>query len=107
MRSNADTTIKLMLTERQKRVLAFLERKLQKPTWKFILIDGVLLWGIPMGIAVFFINYFFINNSAGPAQISGLILSIVMFAFGGVLYGFIIRQSYKKQHTKLRQKESL
>lgn len=96
-----------MLTERQKRTLSFLDRKLQKPFWKFILIDGILLWGIPTGLIVFFLNYFLIGKSERPFSVNSLLLSIVVFAFGGVLYGAIVRISYKKEYAKLRQKENL
>ena len=39
-----------MLNEKEKRILKNLEKRMSLPEWKFILIYGVLAWGLITGL---------------------------------------------------------
>jgi uncharacterized membrane protein len=64
---------------------------------KFILQFGVLAWGLPM----FAIMTFVVNRRAGEVRSPQMILvSIVLWALGGALYGWTMWTITEKKYQK-------
>ncbi len=94
-----------MLTEREKKDLKVIERRLQLPKWKYVLIHGVLLWGISTAILVTIIDLLFRDKSLQELWYKGLLTRFFILPLTGIAVGLIMRNSYKKQYQKLKEKE--
>ena len=64
---------------------------------KFILTNGVLSWGLPM----FFVMTFVVNRPAhGATPPSMVMISAVIWALGGALFGTVIWTMSEKKYLK-------
>ncbi|MBU2886377.1 hypothetical protein KO507_11435 [Gilvimarinus agarilyticus] len=73
-----------------------LERTVQKGMLKFILVSGVLGWGVSTAILFSIIQHF-----TGTTQtINTVVLSLVLFPVGGLFWGgamwWFVKSQYKK-----------
>lgn len=95
-----------MLTEKEKKSVADLERRLAMPRAKFVLIYGILLWGLPTGIIVSLINLAIDDKTMGDWIRRDLWITLGSFILiGGVIFGLLIRKNLQKELKKLKDKE--
>ncbi|MGP9799350.1 hypothetical protein [Rheinheimera sp. NSM] len=84
---------------KEKELLRWSEQR-RKGLRKFILLNGVLSWGLPMLIAMAFIGKPFEQGFTAKA----ITIHCLVWVFGGVLFGivlwFINEWRYKKQMSK-------
>ena len=74
-----------------------LERTVQKGMARFVLVSGMLGWGIPTAIL-----FSIIQHSTGtPQTISTVALSLVLFPIGGLLWGAAMWWFVKAQYNKM------
>ena len=95
-----------MLTEKEKRILANHEEKLAMPVRKFILIFGVLAWGIPVALMYSAMTLAVTDKTLPDLLQKELWINLILFPLGGILYGWVIRKLMTRQYQKLKAKES-
>lgn len=96
-----------MLTDKEKKQRARYEKELRWPAWKFIFINGVLIWGVPVALMVSLIDMFLFGKSFHTILSRELWLNLVGFSIGGIFYGWFMLRFIRKQYQKLKEKESL
>ena len=95
-----------MLTEKEKKSVAYLEKRLAMPRSKFVLIHGMLLWGLPTGIIVSLINLAADDKTMSNWIRRDLWISLGSFVLiGGVIFGLLIRKNLQRELKKLKDKE--
>jgi hypothetical protein len=93
-----------MLTEKEKKELKVIERRLQLPKWKYVLIHVVLLWGISTAILVAIIDLLFRDRSLQELWNEGH-TRFFMLPLAGIAFGLMMRNLSNKQFRKLKEKE--
>lgn len=92
-----------MITEREKTFLAHWEKKRIIGKWKYALIQGVLLWGIPV-YAIIQLFYFLFREGYvfEPGRFfTGLVAWIIIGFFGfGLLMWWLNERAYHKINMK-------
>ena len=96
-----------MLTERQQRSLRVMERRLQMPKRQFVLKYGVILWAIPVTIFIILFEYFYSGKSLQQQWNEGLLVQLIIFPVGGMIYGYILRNIIQKQYDRLKAKDNI
>ncbi len=96
-----------MLTAKEQKKLAGLEDDMKMPVWKYILIYGVLSFGILLAIITAVIDV--VANGVPVAEIfkKRLWINLAMAPVAGVFYGYIYRWLNIKEYHKLKSKEHL
>lgn len=94
-----------MLSENEKKILATYEKRLQKPKWEFILVNG-LIWSALVLIIMVLQQYFVRGKSLKQQWDEGLPVSLIFLVFAGLLYGWIIRVLIQRKYDQLKQKAS-
>ena len=94
-----------MLNNIEKKQLATYKEMMAVPKWKYILIYGVLAWGITVAIL-----YSLVSLLLGDVNFSNLIrrelwINLLAFCAGGFLYGFFMRNFIPRQIKRLKEKE--
>ncbi len=96
-----------MLTEKEKRMLAFQEQRLAMPPIKFIIMYGVLSWGITTALLYGVIgNYMLEQKTVAEIVRKDLWINLITFPLAGVLFGFLLRKMAQRQVAKLKAKQS-
>lgn len=95
-----------MITDKEKKLLARYEQQLAFPKWKYIIIYGVLAWGLTTGILVSLINLLVWGKSFNELIRQELWITLVVFMIAGILFGYLVRKSLPRQIKKLKDKES-
>jgi len=94
-----------MLTEREQKLKTQAEQRLAMPPYKFVLLYGILLWGIPVGIFVGLIKVVIGGNTFDMWLKKDLWINLIVFTLAGILFGFITRGMVQRQLKKLKEKE--
>lgn len=94
-----------MLTENEKKILAAYEKRLQKPKWEFIIVNG-LIWSILVLVIMLLQQYYMRGRSFVQQWNEGLPITFLFLIFAGLIYGWIIRTLIKRKHDQLKQKAS-
>lgn len=92
-----------MPTEREKKFVAHWKTKRKMGKWKFCLIQGVLLWAIPVFIILQIVHVLF--NEENVFEIGKLVTSFIVWMlagfFGfGLLMWWLNERAYRKLTTK-------
>ena len=74
-----------------------LMRTVQKGMMRFVLVSGVLGWGIPTAILFSIIQHF----TGTPQTISTVAFSLVLFPIGGLFWGAAMWWFVKAQYNKM------
>lgn len=94
-----------MLTENEKKILAAYEKRLQKPKWKFIIVNGLIWSGLVLMIMI--LQQFFIRGKSFKHQWDeGLPIRLIFLVIGGLIYGWIIHVLIKRKCDQLTQKST-
>ncbi len=75
-----------------------LERQISKGKFHFVLLWGVIGWGIPVALVMKLIQYFFGNRSF----FDGLISWLVVFSIAGIFYGIWLWSYQNKKYEKAK-----
>jgi pilus assembly protein TadC len=95
-----------MLTEKEKLMLARMEKQIAMPKWKYILFYGVLAWGIFTAIGVSLLSLLFFKKTVADIINRDLWINLVTFMIGGVFFGLLMRNwGLPKQVKQLKEKE--
>jgi len=94
-----------MLTEKEKKDLKVIERRLKLPKWKYVLIHGVLLWGISVAFLVTIFDLLFREKSLQKLWNEGFLARFFILPLVGIVVGLIMRNDSNKQYQKLKEKE--
>ncbi|HKZ65958.1 MAG TPA: hypothetical protein VJ111_06375 [Chitinophagaceae bacterium] len=93
-----------MLTEKEKKDLKVIERRLQLPKWKYVFIHGVLLWGISVAFLVTIFDLLLREKSLQELRNENLSRFFIL-PLVGIVVGLIMRNYSNKQYRKLKEKE--
>lgn len=88
-----------MITEREKKFLAYWKKKREIGKWKFALVQGALLWGIPVYTFIQLYYYFFQEGYVFETGrfVTGLVAWIVIGFFGfGLIMWWLNERAYHK-----------
>ncbi|MBI5856632.1 MAG: hypothetical protein HZB42_03190 [Sphingobacteriales bacterium] len=96
-----------MLTEKEKVQLADYEEQMATPPVKFIIIYGVLAWGILMGLLVSLLNWLTGEYTLLQLIRKNLWVNLGTFMIGGILFGYLMRRIIARQIKRLKKKESV
>lgn len=96
-----------MLTPKEKKLLVRYEEQMAMPTVKYIIIYGVLAWGILTGLLVSLLNWLIWEKSLQQLILRDLWITLATFMIGGIFFGYFMRKIIPKQIKKLKNKESL
>lgn len=94
-----------MLTENEKKIMNAYEKRLQKPKWEFIVVNG-LIWGALVLIIMLLEQYFFRGKTLKQQWEHGLPVSLIFLFLAGLAYGWVIRSLIKRKYDQLKQKEA-
>jgi NADH:ubiquinone oxidoreductase subunit 6 (subunit J) len=94
-----------MLNAIEKRQLANYERQMALPKWKYILIYGVLAWGLTVGILVSVVTMLLNKVSFEQMFQRDLWFNLIGFPIGGIFFGLFMRNFIPRQIKRLREKE--
>ena len=95
-----------MLTEKEKKMLARYEQDLALPKWKYVLVYGVLAFGLIMTFAMLISDLIFSNYTASQIFKKRIWGHLITAPIAGVLYGITMRWLVSKQYHKLKGKET-
>jgi hypothetical protein len=96
-----------MLTKTEKRQLESYESLMAMPKWKYILIYGVLAWGLILAIVVSLVNIWMEKDSFSHMIRNDLGGNLVGFPIGGIFFGLFMRAFLPRQIKKLKAKEQI
>ena len=96
-----------MLTEKEKRMMAHHEQKLSMPPKKFILMYGVIAWGIPVALMYSALSLSFSEKTLVHLMKGELWFNLILFPIGGILYGWLMRKFINRQYQRLKAKETM
>lgn len=92
-----------MLTENEKKILAAYEKRLQKPQWEFIIVNG-LIWSALVLIIMLLQQYFMRGRSFKEQWQQGFPVTLIFLVIAGLIYGWIIRVLIKRKYDQLKKK---
>ena len=78
-----------------------LQKTIAKGKIRFIVVDGMFGWGLLAGILFSLFMHFF--NS--PMDTSSIVLSLLLFTFGGVFWGHFVWDGLEKALAKEIEKQ--
>lgn len=96
-----------MLSEKEKKALARYEEQLSYPKWKFILIYGVLSWGILTALLYSLVMVLAGQYTFGELLRKNIWINLAIYMIAGILFGWLIRKVIPKSIKRLREKEQL
>ena len=79
-----------------------LQKTIAKGKIRFIVVDGMLGWGLLTGILFSLSIHFF----GSPMDANAIVLSLILFAFGGVIWGHFVWVGLEKALAKEIEKQS-
>jgi uncharacterized integral membrane protein len=94
-----------MLTDNERKILAAYGKRLQKPKWEFILVNG-LIWSVLVLIIMLLQQYFVRGRSLKEQWDQGLPLSLIFLLFAGLVYGALIRWLIRRKYDQLKEKDN-
>ena len=94
-----------MLTNREKKQFLVFEKRLSMPKWKFILVYGVLAWGLTVAVLITGYEMWVQKKSLKELLDQELWIRVVLFPLAGIAYGWWMWKFISRQYKKLSQKE--
>ncbi len=94
-----------MLSDKEKKILKSYEKQLTMPKWKYVLLYGVIAWGIPVGIMVSLASMLINKKSFDSIVQNELLINLIGFPIGGIVFGLFMRRLLPRQIKKLKEKE--
>ena len=94
-----------MLTEKEKKELKVIERRLQLPKWKYVLMHGALFWGISTAVLVTIFDLLFRDKSLQELRREDILIRFIILPLAGIAFGLMMRNLSNKQFRKLKEKE--
>lgn len=94
-----------MLTAKEQRRLKRYEDDLIVPRWKYILIHGVIWWGIVTPVLITIFDLIFDGKSFQQLWNEHLWTRFLIFPLLGIFMGLFMRRMVAKQLSKLKEKE--
>ncbi len=91
-----------MLTPIEQKQLSRFETMMAMPKWKYILLYGILGWGLPVALIVSLINMIFLHKT-----LNDLYVNLAIFPLAGTIYGFFMGQFIPRQIKRLKEKALL
>lgn len=89
--------------EREKKGIPYLEQLLAMPRSKFILVQGVLLWGLPTGLIVSMIDLAGSDYTFADWIRKDLWISLGSFIVAGIFFGRWRRRNLEKELKRLKE----
>jgi phosphate/sulfate permease len=94
-----------MLTLKEQQRLKNWEDDLAMPRWKYILIHGVIGWGIAVAGLIILFDLIFNRKSLQQQWNDHLWTKFIIFPIMGIVVGLFMRLMVAKQLAKLKEKE--
>ncbi len=95
-----------MLTDKEKKLLVRYEEDISIPKWKYILIYGVLSFGIIMAVATAISDLIFKDDRSTEIVGIRILRYLLTGMISGFFYGIVMHWLMKKQYHKLKAKET-
>lgn len=96
-----------MLTDRERKQLSVFEKRLAMPKWKFVLLHGVLAWGLTVAILITLYEMWAQKISVKELLDQELWIRVILFPLAGIVYGLWMWKFIGRQQKKLKEKELL
>lgn len=95
-----------MLNEKEQKLLAMFEKQLAMPSWKYILIFGVLSFGLSLLIIITLVDIFMGKGPSRPEFWNSFYVNLFMAPVAGAGYGYLTRRMMGKRYAALKEKEN-
>jgi len=96
-----------MLSKIEKKQLANYEEQMAMPKWKYILIYGVISWGVTVALLVSLVSVLLKDYSFKQMLRRELWVNLIALPIGGIFFGLFMRAYLPRQIKKLKAKEQL
>ena len=80
------------------------EKQLRLPKWKYILLYGVLLWGMIVLLIMILYDRFILNKTFEQQWHDGMLARIIIMPFAGIFFGWFMWRLSQRQLNKLKEK---
>lgn len=84
-----------------------MEQQMEMPKWKYVLIYGVLSWGISTAILYTLAMSLIVGRSINSILRKDIWINLVTFMIAGIFFGLILRKMLPRYILKLKDKEKL
>lgn len=86
------------MEEKDKKFFLTNWKQKRKHKWRYIIKVGVLGWGLPVGLIAYFLM---ILVGTKEFELPGLIIQVLVFGGGGVVYGYFQFRASDKRYFEL------
>lgn len=95
-----------MLTDKEQKALARMEKQLEMPAGKFVLLYGVLGWGITTALLYTIIMSLIRGRTLTQVLEKDLWLNLLTFMLAGIIFGILFRRLLPRYIHQLKEKEN-
>ena len=88
-----------MLTPIEQKQLRQFEERMAMSKWRYVLLYGIIGWGLPVALIVSLINIVFFHKT-----IRDLYMNLLMFPVAGIFFGLYMRSFIPRQIKRLKEK---
>lgn len=92
------------MRSREEKELAGLEKNLAIPRWKYIVSNG-LAWGISVSLILLLVDWVINGKSPARQWAEGYWANLLIMPFGGLLYGWLVRNMLERRYRKLKARQ--
>ena len=92
-----------MLTDKEQKIKAMYEKQLAIPRTRYIIVYGILLWGITMLVMLTLVDTFIFKR---PFDKQTFAIRAIVMPFAGILFGVIMRSTSARRLSRLNAKET-
>jgi cytochrome bd-type quinol oxidase subunit 1 len=96
---------KIMLTDKERKVLAMYQKQLAIPRWKYIIVYGVLIFGTAILLGIIGVRYFVNKQSLQQQWDNNLWLDFIFMPAAGIAFGWFTRKQAVRNCKLLEEKE--
>jgi hypothetical protein len=93
-----------VLDEKEQKMLEMYEKQLSMPRVQYIILYGVLVWGLSLLTMMSLVDYFIFKKSFQRQWDDGLIFRILLMPVAGIFFGWYMRRLSEKKMAKLKEK---
>lgn len=95
-----------MLTNKEQKALERMEKQLAMPAGKFVLIYGVLGWGITTALLYTIVMSFIRGRTLTEVLEKDIWVNLLTFMLAGIFFGVIFRKLLPRYIRQLKEKEN-
>jgi len=93
-----------MLTPVEQKQLDRYQKMIAMPRWKFIVVYGMLSWGLSVAVVVSLITWYNARSHPHKDLQAEILIYMIGFPIGGIFYGMFMRKFIPRQIKRLEEK---